>query len=270
MPLYKPSELIAFLTSIGVQPKRTLSQNFLIDGNVLEKIVAVAQVHEGVHVLEIGPGPGVLTERLLEIGCRVIAIEKDDTFAKALTRFPGQLTVIHNDVLEVNFTDVANVAPLSIVANIPYHIASSLLKKILAHKQLFSTATLLVSDDIASALTAGPRTKNYTALTVWANMHATVQICFPVSPHCFYPRPRAASSVIQLTMNSSPHVPFALEILEVAFQHRRKMLTSSLAKFIPKPRLLTLLQSLGLPATSRPDELTPEQWRSMQHGFSLL
>jgi len=109
MPLYRPSELQNFLASLGIRPRKGLSQNFLIDGNILKKISATAQLQTGDLVLEIGSGPGVLTEHLLGIGCRVIAIEKDTLFAEMLTRLQNEekaLEVIAADVLEVDFVSL--------------------------------------------------------------------------------------------------------------------------------------------------------------------
>ncbi len=101
MPIYKPSELKAFLDVLHVRPNKKLSQNFLIDGNVLDKIVVRAGVVSGDTVVEIGPGPGALTEKLLACGCTVIAIEKDPVFAESLARFSSdKLSIICGDALD--------------------------------------------------------------------------------------------------------------------------------------------------------------------------
>ena len=121
MPLYRPSELSAFLASIGAAPKRTLSQNFLIDGNILSKMVF--EVPKGSSILEIGPGPGVLTEALLNLGHTVVAVEKDRGFAKALHRLDGgegRLTVIEADILDCVWTHIAPSGSV-VVSNLPYH-----------------------------------------------------------------------------------------------------------------------------------------------------
>src|SRR5689334_13272428 len=103
MAIYKPTELISFLEGLGINPKKALSQNFLIDGNIMRKIVAKAQIQPGDVVMEIGPGPGSLTEALLESGARVLAVEKDTILARSLKRLQGparQLEVFCADILD--------------------------------------------------------------------------------------------------------------------------------------------------------------------------
>src|SRR5947208_1205138 len=102
MSISSPSGLHDFLDSIGARPRKRLSQNFLIDQNILRKIVAVAQVKENDQVLEIGPGPGALTEALLKTGCHLIAVEKDERFAQQLHRFPG-VEVFSGDICDFPF-----------------------------------------------------------------------------------------------------------------------------------------------------------------------
>jgi 16S rRNA (adenine1518-N6/adenine1519-N6)-dimethyltransferase len=128
MALYKRSELLQFLDSIGAKPNSRLSQNFLIDTTVLDKIVSLAEVAPGDLVFEIGPGPGVLTEKLLAMGCEVIAIEKDPVFAKALTRFHSdRLHVVCADALDFNFKGRRKA---KVVANLPYHLTTPIIEKL--------------------------------------------------------------------------------------------------------------------------------------------
>ena len=138
MPLYRPSELRQFLATLGVSPRKSLSQNFLIDGNILRKITDLANVKAGDRVIEIGPGPGALTEHLLQLGCFVTAIEKDRLFAQSLLRLApdnSHLTVLSDDVMKVDFSSVANgLSPLlllykiKVTANIPYHLTTPIIK----------------------------------------------------------------------------------------------------------------------------------------------
>ncbi len=139
MTLAHPSELFPFLRKLDAFPKRRLSQNFLIDANIVRNIISAAKIQPNDIVLEIGSGPGALTEALLNAGAHIIAIEKDTRFASALGRLDqdGRLTVYEADILAFDFNKLAGCAPLKIVANLPYHITSSILEKICAHSSLF-------------------------------------------------------------------------------------------------------------------------------------
>ncbi len=139
--LSNPSELLAFLRTLGVEPKKGLSQNFLIDGNIVRKIVAEAGVQLGDTLLEIGPGPGALTEALLSKGAAVYAVEKDALFAEALKRYSG-VTVFAEDIRTFNL----NILPpnTKVVSNLPYHLTSPILGLIAPRHDLFSTVTVMV------------------------------------------------------------------------------------------------------------------------------
>ena len=139
MAIFHRKQLMMFLDELGIRPKKGLSQNFLIDQNILSKIASEATVSSEDLVLEIGPGPGALTETLLSKGAHVIAIEKDQNLAKALERFQtedNRLSVIESDVLEVNFEELfkdqlKKGTKIKVIANLPYNITSPILLKLL-------------------------------------------------------------------------------------------------------------------------------------------
>src|SRR5690349_13416749 len=142
----KPSELIPFLRKRELLPKKSLSQNFLVDPNVLKKIVEVASVKEGETILEIGPGPGCLTRALLEKNCKVIAVEKDQRFVSLLGEIfsnEQHLSVIHHDFLTYSITE-----PVKVVANIPYHITAPILEHLADFLPLLSSVILVVQKDV--------------------------------------------------------------------------------------------------------------------------
>lgn len=230
MGLYKPSELKAFLEEIGAAPKKQLSQNFLIDGNIVRKIIALADVKERDTVLEIGPGPGVLTEALLAIGAHVITVEKDRKFAQALQRFqtPDQrLTVYEEDVLSWEISVPKNT---KLIGNLPYNIATPILTRFLLRRDLFQSITIMVQKEVADRMIAKAGTNAYGSLSVFVQFYSDPIKGFTVEPTCFYPVPKVKSSVIQFLLKEPPDVDqdrfFAMT--RKAFQQRRKMLRSSL------------------------------------------
>ena len=260
MPLYKPSELRAFLHEIGASPKRSLSQNFLIDGNIIRKITQFARLKAGDPILEIGPGPGVLTEALLAQGAHVIAIEKDKKFANALYRLQTEdrrLTVIEGDALTPDFASLLK-PKTKLIANLPYHITTPLLTRLLPMKNRFDSITAMVQKEVANRFVASPSTKEYGSITVFLNFYSTVEYGFTVEPTCFYPPPRVKSAVVKLSLKTPPEVEeesfFAMT--RTAFQGRRKMVRSTLKKKYPLDLVEQGLKKMGKELTVRPENLS--------------
>jgi 16S rRNA (adenine1518-N6/adenine1519-N6)-dimethyltransferase len=267
MPLYRPKELIAFLSSLGVSPKEQLSQNFLIDGNIVKKIVTFAHITSQDTVVEIGPGPGVLTEQLLEAGASVIAVEKDPIFAKALERLDPKkekLRTIVGDFLDIPFSDlVPSGRRIKVVANIPYSLTTPILEKLLASSRYIVSCTLMVQDEVARRLVAKKKTPQYRAITILAGYHAELDVGFLVPPSCFFPRPHVNSKVIGLHFQKRwpvEHEKAFFDIIKEAFCHRRKMLHSSLSPLFDSETIKAALRSLNLPEGARPEELSCEEW----------
>lgn len=254
------SELLSFLNSVGASPKRSLSQNFLIDANVIRKIVQTADVQESDVILEVGPGPGSLTRALLDTGATVFAIEKDTIFANSLSRFQTadkRLTIYHADALEFPL----NTIPFNkVVANLPYHITTPLLEKFFACK--FESLTLMVQKEFAQRMAAKSGTKEFGSLTLFTQFYSTLAKHFNVTPNCFYPKPSVDSTVIHL----QSHPPlletpdFFFLAMRKAFQQRRKCLSSSLKDFASSDTIRNILRSLNLREDVRPEALTLEQW----------
>jgi len=260
MPLYKPSELRAFLNEIGAAPKKSLSQNFLIDGNIIRKIIQLADVKPGDHILEIGPGPGVLTEALLEQGVHLLAVEKDKKFANALYRLQTEdqrLTVIEGDALALDFSSLIK-PKTKLIANLPYHITTPLLTRLLPMTTLFSSITVMVQKEVASRFVASPSTKEYGSITVFLNFYATVVYGFTVEPTCFYPPPRVKSAVVKFNLKKPPSVneEAFFSMTRTAFQGRRKMVRSTLKKKYSLEQIDQGLKKVGKELTVRPENLS--------------
>lgn len=259
MARFRPSELQEYLHSIGAKPQKGLSQNFLIDGNILNKIVALADVSATDTVIEIGPGPGALTERLLETGCKVIAIEKDPIFAKALTTL--DLRVITADVLDVDLTQFGK--QVKVVANLPYNITTPILQKLLPLGEYITSITVMVQEEVARRLCFSCAPKDYVAFTLYLHYYSRPHYGFTVSPKCFYPAPKVHSSVMRLDLDK--RYPVADEkaffaYVDAAFSHRRKMLKATLKPWFSHEQVEMALSKIGKAPTSRPEELSLEEW----------
>lgn len=260
MPLYQPSELRAFLEEIGAAPKKSLSQNFLIDGNIVRKMMTLGEIKPGDSVLEIGPGPGVLTEELLSQQCRVFAIEKDRKFAHALSRLQTldhRLHITEGDALKTPLDFLPN--STKIVANLPYQITTPLLSRFLPDHQRFSSITVMVQKEYAQRVLAEVGTKNYSSLSLFVQFYSIPAYGFTVEKTCFYPPPKVQSSVIQFILKIPPPVSSEEAFFTMtrrAFQQRRKMVRSSLKTHYTLSSIDRGLEKAGKNHQVRPEELS--------------
>lgn len=270
MPIYKPSELHQFLTSLGIHPKKALSQNFLIDGNILRKIVAASKVQAGDVVMEIGPGPGSLTEMLLDAGAHVIAVEKDTVLANALERLKSperHLDVFCEDVMKFDLRQ--HVKPgqkVKVIANLPYHLTTPIIGMLITQHDLFSSLTLMVQDEVGRRFVGKPGTSEYSSFTVFLNFYSNPHYAFTVSRNCFYPPPKVDSAVVTLELKTPPNVSDEAKFFEMtrtAFEHRRKMLRGSLRDLYTSEKVTEALNEIGCNPEARPENLSLDQFLAL-------
>jgi 16S rRNA (adenine1518-N6/adenine1519-N6)-dimethyltransferase len=249
MPIYKPSELFFFLETLGIKPKKSLSQNFLIDQNIVNKILQELHLEDGDYVLEIGPGPGVLTEALLEKNIHLIAVEKDLVFAQALERFVDPvhspkktLKIFAEDFLDFPLEEIMKTflpegTKCKIVSNLPYSCAAPILEKLCYSSQFFSQMTIMVQKEMAQRFLGKIGTKNYSSFTLFLQFYAKIYHAFDVSKNSFFPKPKVDSSVMTLVMHST--LPLLKDkenfhnFVQKSFQQRRKCLRSSIKELYP-------------------------------------
>jgi 16S rRNA (adenine1518-N6/adenine1519-N6)-dimethyltransferase len=224
--LYRKRELLAFLEEHDLVPRKGLSQNFLVDRNIIEKLIA--HIEPGDRVLEIGPGPGAITELLLERGATVYAVEIDEKLAAALHRLPGDLHVIPGDILDLDLETLPT--GLKVISNLPYQIASPILTRLLPHRDRFTRFTVLVQDEVARRYTANPGSKIYGSITVFLQFYSDVKLVAKVKRSAFWPVPNVDSAIIDITPKEPPPVDAEAFIAMVrrAFNQRRKMIRSTL------------------------------------------
>jgi|ERR1700722_8473935 len=268
MDIFKPSILQAFLKERGLHPKKGLSQNFLTDGNIIQKIVNTAAISKGDQVIEIGPGPGALTEALLEKGASVTAIEMDPLFARELHRLKtakNHLEVICCDFLTFPLEDFFQKHPgkFKIVANLPYHITTPILTLLLPLHTSIESLTVMVQKEFADRMIAKKRTPAYSSFTLFFEFYAKATEWFVVSPNCFYPRPKVHSTVVHCQLHTPPihiNIPAFFQLTRAAFGKRRKMLRTSLKEQYPVEKIEHALQNIGCPPTARPEELSLQEF----------
>ncbi|TXI36439.1 MAG: 16S rRNA (adenine(1518)-N(6)/adenine(1519)-N(6))-dimethyltransferase RsmA [Nitrosomonas sp.] len=268
--MYRPSELSRFLQDLGIHAKKGLSQNFLIDGNVVRKIVATAKVAPGDVVLEIGPGPGALTEALLEAGAHVIAVEMDTVLAKALERFrtrDRQLDIVTADILEVSVEELlkphlADGRRAKVIANLPYHVTTPILTRLAPLDDLLQSVTVMVQKEVAERMTSPAGSKVYGSLSVFLCFYATPHYAFTVSRKCFSPTPKVDSAVVHLDITGPRKVSNKdrfFQMTRTAFEHRRKMLRASLKELYSADIVTKALEALKMNVLARPEDLSIEE-----------
>lgn len=262
----------------GLAAQKSLGQNFLLDLNLTGRIARAAGPLDGHDVLEVGPGPGGLTRALLAEGARrVIAIERDRRCIAALEEiaaaYPGRLVIVNGDALETDMRALTQ-APVRIVANLPYNIATPLLVGWMQTEPWlpwFESLTLMFQREVAERITARPGTKAYGRLSVLAQWRARPRIVFDVDRRAFTPPPSVTSSIVELVPREAPLAeadPRALErVVASAFGQRRKMLRASLKTLgvgDPGP----LLEAAAINPTRRAEELTVEEFCALARRYS--
>lgn len=215
--------------------RQKLGQHFLVKGSILERIATAACPSPGETVIEIGPGRGALTEKLLGRAARVIAIELDPYLAEHLRgKFAGEprLEIVEADALEI---DLAQFGCVNIAGNLPYYAASPIVRK--AVRLAPPRAAFLVQKEMALRLAASPGPREYGLLTVETALFAKARLLFEVKPSAFHPPPKVDSALVLFEPNAVPPPPDAEDFLCFvgrAFQHKRKTLRNNLAEFYGK------------------------------------
>jgi 16S rRNA (adenine1518-N6/adenine1519-N6)-dimethyltransferase len=207
--------------------RQKLGQHFLIKGSILERIAAAACPQREPLVIEIGPGKGALTERLLARADRVVAIEVDPWLAgKLREKFPERLEVIEADVLE---TDLSQWGPAVVAGNLPYYISTAILSRVLAPPSPLSRGVFLVQKEVAERVTAAPGSRDYGYLSVESQLYADVRKLFDVRPGAFYPPPKVDSSLVGFKLRGREPAADFLKFVRMCFRQKRKTLRNNLA-----------------------------------------
>ncbi|MBE0416167.1 MAG: 16S rRNA (adenine(1518)-N(6)/adenine(1519)-N(6))-dimethyltransferase RsmA [Coriobacteriia bacterium] len=265
--LATPGATIAVLRAHDIQTRKSLGQHFLVDDNVVGRILALADLRGDEPVLEIGPGIGTLTVALCEAAGTVVAVERDERLLEILadtTAGCDRLSVVHADAVSVSPTELVTPLgpPAALVANLPYAVAATVVLRFFEVLPSLRFAVVMVQSEVADRMSASPGCKAYGAYTVKLNLHACSAGRFNVSPGCFLPPPRVESAVLRLERIGVPapseYVEAAACMADAAFAQRRKTLRNSI-RFtlgVPSDVIDAVLSSAGLDGGRRAEMLT--------------
>ncbi len=219
-----------------LQPLKRFGQNYLIDKNIIQKIVREFNPQRTDVVIEIGPGTGALTTELMNSVKKLYAVEIDKRVVESLALGFPVVTVINQDFLKMDLNFVADESPIRVIGNIPYNITSPILFKLIENRSLVSDAMLMVQLEVAKRITAKEKSYDYGILGVLLNYFTETKLCFKISPNVFYPKPKIESAIIHL--NFTKKLPndiddkLFIQVVKAAFGNRRKKLKNSLSNSI--------------------------------------
>jgi 16S rRNA (adenine1518-N6/adenine1519-N6)-dimethyltransferase len=256
----------------GLVPRKRWGQHFLIDRNILSKVVRIAGIEETDVVLEVGPGLGVLTLALAKEAKRVIAVEIDQKLVEILKEkvadFPN-VEIIRKDIMEVDFNDLIERGgqPLKVVANLPYQISTPLLFRFIESRSVFASLTLMLQKEVAERMTATPGGKDYGPLSIFTQIVSDFSIRFLIKPSAFFPPPKVDSAVIRMVWKKRPmaeveDIEWFKRVVRGSFGYRRKTLMNALrhSGFSLPEEGVERMKRIGIDPQRRPETLTIEEY----------
>lgn len=269
MTLYE--EVRAALRETAFRPKKSFGQNFLIHEHVIDAILRLLALAPDDEVVEIGPGLGFLTRRLLERAAKVWAVEIDPVLIERLRRAgfgaDPKLELIHGDILEVALPELLPGKKIKLAGNLPYSISTPVLFRIFDWRDHFSTLVLMLQKEVADRMTSAPGTKDYGSLAVWCQIHGRVTEKVSVSPEAFFPRPKVRSTVLKIELYDEPLAKneerAALRgLVRAAFNQRRKTLANALGAWLHGGRseIDNFLRSQGIDPQRRGETLSVDEF----------
>jgi 16S rRNA (adenine1518-N6/adenine1519-N6)-dimethyltransferase len=253
------TQIVGLLDRHGLTPRKALGQHFLADPNLVDKVVALAEVGPGDAVVEVGAGTGALTAALAVTGARVTAFEVDErlrpVLAETLAGMEVDLRLV--DVMSVDLSAELTDGPWKLVANLPYNVGTPLLMDVLLHAPAVVMMVVMVQREVADRLVAGPGSGEYGVPSVIVGLTATVVDTFRVPPQVFVPVPNVDSAVVRLDRVAAPPcLHEAVALARIAFGQRRKMLRRSLGATVSSDQL----RAAGIDPADRPEDLAPHRY----------
>jgi len=257
------------LNRYGIQPKRSLGQNFLVERTILRRICEVASIIETDDVLEIGPGIGSLTSILADAAGRVTAIELDDRLIHILENELASyenIRLIHDDILDVNLTEVMG-DPYKVVANVPYYITGAIFRHLLEPQFKPKLMVLTVQKEVAERLTAKPG--KMSILSVSVQLHGEITSELTIRSGSFWPKPDIDSTVVRFAAHPEPFItqaeqkPF-MRLVKVGYSSKRKQLQKNLRAIVAdRDRLQAVFATAGVDGSRRAQTLSIEEWLAL-------
>lgn len=263
--------------------QKKFGQNFLIDNNILEKIIDAADITNENCVLEIGPGIGTMTRALAERAKKVVVVEIDKNLIPILQdtlREHQNVKIIHSDILKVDINRIVEEEnggrPIKVVANLPYYITTPIIMALFENHIAIRSITIMVQKEVADRMQAGPGSKNYGALSLAVQYYAKPEVITKVPASCFMPKPNVDSTVIRLTKYEKPPVEvkneaYLFAVIRAAFNQRRKTLVNGLVNAdkldVSKEKIIEALEQMGLPPMIRGEALNLKQFSELSNAL---
>lgn len=271
--LYSPKVMKDILDQYGFKFSKRLGQNFLIDGNIINKIVDAADIDQNSGVIEIGPGFGTLTQCLCKRAKKVVAIEIDQSLRAVhdATVPYDNIRLIYDDFMKIDVDKIIEEEfhgmDVKLVANLPYYITTPIIMKILEDKYKISKIVVMVQKEVAQRLNAKPNTKEYGAISLAVQYRADTKIAMIVPSSVFMPRPKVDSAVIALDILKNPRInvedeKMLFSVIRASFGQRRKTLLNSLSSNLscPKEMIKEVLENVNIDPGIRGETLTLEEF----------
>jgi 16S rRNA (adenine1518-N6/adenine1519-N6)-dimethyltransferase len=268
------TEILKILAQYNLKPKKLLGQNFLIDQNILNKIVKAAELTPTDNVLEVGAGLGVLTKQLIARVNQVLAVELDKSLffvLKQELRKAKNLKLVNADILKIKIAELEEYfaqKPYKVVANIPYNITSNFLRKFLELEYQPNQLVLLIQKEVAQRIVAKPG--QMSILSVSVQYYSEPKIIDYVSKNCFFPKPTVESAIIKLKVKDKAELEPKdekrfFQLVKIGFSAKRKQLQNNLANglHISRDQVKVALKKAGLKETARAQELALDDWNTL-------
>ena len=266
----KKAELSALMDSLGIAPSKKLGQNFLIDDNFLDSIIRIAVIKRDDKVIEVGPGFGALTERLLKTGASVAAIEFDRKLAAwlRLTYANRGLCLIEGDACKIDVAGIYGAdTPFRLISNLPYSAGTVIVANMLALKTPPSEMFIMLQKEVGMRFAAKEDTDEYGALTVRIQAMYQVELVKMAPPQMFYPRPEVDSCILRLTLRKDAlgqeHFRNLTRLVRASFAHRRKKMLKQAASMFDMEQVRSAMVSLGIDPDIRAEKVTVKQFIRM-------
>lgn len=282
--LGNPGNTIEVLQKHKFNFQKKYGQNFLVDDNILNKIIEASHITKDDFVLEVGPGIGTMTQYLAENARGVAAVEIDASLIPILKDTLADytnVTIIHRDILKVDIpalaAEMSPDRPMKVVANLPYYITTPIVMGLFESGVPLESITIMVQKEVAERMQTGPGSKEYGALSLAVQYYASAELVTIVSPNCFIPRPNVESAIICLHRHKQPPVEVKDEkmmfsLIKATFGQRRKTLVNALSNqlHLPKEQLLRFLEERNLSPTVRGETFTLERFAELANDLSTV
>ncbi|HBM16217.1 MAG TPA: ribosomal RNA small subunit methyltransferase A [Lentisphaeria bacterium] len=274
----KINDLLSIIEQTGIYPSKKLGQNFLIDENLLNFIAKTADVKKDENIIEIGPGLGSLTERILESEAMLTAIEFDHKlfdYLKFKYKSRENITLINEDACRTDYTKLtANIPEYRLISNLPYSISTPLMAKFADLENPPAGMLLLLQKETALRFIATPNTKDYGSITIRLQLLYQGELVRTVSPNVFFPKPDVQSAILKLTRKTVyPDISARKKvdaIVKTAFLKRRKKLKNTIAPLFGERAIEKAFSEMGLNPNARPEDISPQDYLILSSYLPVL